>query len=773
MAVSQMRRVQVLSHSSHRASLIKDLQDLEIIHINNLNEQEEAAGDVPSGSEVRDIIRGMENDSSRLQSTIEYLASFEPKKGFIAGMLGGGPVISSQEYADIIKEVAHGEWRGVCEECQSLQNQLTNSVNRENRLRSDRENLRLWGNLDVPIEEIHDTEETAIRIGVIPLSTYDNLLADLESSEVDMAFEKVGETKTEAQVVLIFLKADEQAATAILTRYGFSPVSLPLDSGTVTDRLKGIDDEMSGISAEREEIEKNASQLASHRSKLMAIYDHLSELLNQERTRESFLATEHTFMVDGWVRQKDVKKLEDELSSKYEEIEINVSEPTEDDEPPVDLEIRGPADPFQMATRLYGIPQYREIDPTPLIAPFFAFFFGICITDAGYGFVVALVAFFAARKISGGGKNLLKLLFIAGLATIVVGAMTGGWFGIEINPELLFKADLKLQGALDNESIPEAVPQDHNEKALRRSVAAKAQRDLNNGIISEGLREDFKNNKLPLSSNASITVSKPDRKWWIADGDSKYIVTKEGKEANQLEVYKPRLLSFLTKVRVLDPQGTGQMTFLVAVLVIGFIQVWFGFFVKLYIDFKDGDLQAVLYDDLPWVLVMILMPVAGFIFYSTGATGFAFLLVVGAILICCLITILFSGRESDGIAARLGTGGFELYTRITGTFGDVLSYLRLFALGLATGIIGGVINTMAGMMWGSLVGKIAAVGILIGGHTFNLVINALGGFIHTARLQFVEFFTKFYEGGGEEFRPFKREHTYVTVVDLENPQESK
>ena len=76
-----------------------------------------------------------------------------------------------------------------------------------------------------------------------------------------------------------------------------------------------------------------------------------------------------------------------------------------------------------------------------------------------------------------------------------------------------------------------------------------------------------------------------------------------------------------------------------------------------------------------------------------------------------------------------------------------------------------MINTMGVMMWGSLIGKVAAIGIFVGGHIFNLVINALGGFIHTARLQFVEFFTKFYEGGGEEFRPFKREHTYVTVVN--------
>ena len=97
-----------------------------------------------------------------------------------------------------------------------------------------------------------------------------------------------------------------------------------------------------------------------------------------------------------------------------------------------------------------------------------------------------------------------------------------------------------------------------------------------------------------------------------------------------------------------------------------------------------------------------------------------------------------------------------------------MSYLRLFALGLATGIIAGVVNEMASMLWGNPIGKVMAVGIFIGGHIFNLVINALGGFIHTARLQFVEFFTKFYEGGGEEFRPFKREHTYVKVVDLES-----
>ena len=663
MAVSQMRRAQIFAHSSHRASLIKTLQDLEIIHINNLNEEEESTGEIPTGSEVRTTIRGIQNDLSNLQSIISYLADFEQKKGFIEGFLGGKVVLSSQEYVDTAKEVAHGEWRSICKECQSLEDQSASLNNRENRFRNDRDRLRLWSNLDVPIEKIQNTEKTIIQMGVVPLNTYEGLLADIEKFEADVALDIVGETKTEMQLVVVFLKVDEQEINSLLTRYGFSLVSLPMASGKVVDQLEQIDKEILEISAQRNDIVEKSRQLASHRVDLMAIYDHMTELLRQEEAREAFINTEHTFMVDGWVRKKDVEKFKNKLFEKYDEVEIIISEPSEDDEPPVDLENKGPADPFQMVTRLYGIPNYREIDPTPIIAPFFAFFFGICITDAGYGFIVALIAFFAARKATGGGKNLFKLLIFAGIATIVVGAVTGGWFGI-----------------------------------------------------------------------------KPDK-----------------------------LPSFLLKFRLLDPQGEGQMDFLKTILVIGFIQVWFGFFVKMYIDLKDRDWGAAFFDDLPWVLAMILIAVAGLL-KMANAPNFAVFSVVAALLLCCLIIVLFAGRESSNPVARIGTGGFELYTKITGTFGDVLSYLRLFALGLATGIIAGVVNTMAGMMWGSTIGKVVAIGILIGGHIFNLVINALGGFIHTARLQFVEFFTKFYEGGGEEFRPFRREHAYITVVDMENPQ---
>ena len=87
------------------------------------------------------------------------------------------------------------------------------------------------------------------------------------------------------------------------------------------------------------------------------------------------------------------------------------------------------------------------------------------------------------------------------------------------------------------------------------------------------------------------------------------------------------------------------------------------------------------------------------------------------------------------------------------------------ALGLATGVIAQVINTMAAMMGKSIVGVIFFIVVFLIGHTFNMAINLLGAYVHTNRLQFVEFFGKFYEGGGREFKPFKADTKYVKVKE--------
>ncbi|MCK5608915.1 V-type ATP synthase subunit I, partial [Candidatus Pacearchaeota archaeon] len=127
------------------------------------------------------------------------------------------------------------------------------------------------------------------------------------------------------------------------------------------------------------------------------------------------------------------------------------------------------------------------------------------------------------------------------------------------------------------------------------------------------------------------------------------------------------------------------------------------------------------------------------------------------------LIVLTQGRKSKNIVGKFFSGLLSLYD-LVGYMSDVLSYSRLLALGLATAIIGISVNTIAALANGiPYIGILVAIVILIGGHIFNLGINALGSFIHSGRLQFVEFFGKFLEGGGSPFEPLSRESKFVRL----------
>ncbi|MBP3700826.1 MAG: V-type ATP synthase subunit I, partial [Lachnospiraceae bacterium] len=133
--------------------------------------------------------------------------------------------------------------------------------------------------------------------------------------------------------------------------------------------------------------------------------------------------------------------------------------------------------------------------------------------------------------------------------------------------------------------------------------------------------------------------------------------------------------------------------------------------------------------------------------------------------------VLMSARDNKNFALRIALGAYDLYGA-SSWLSDVLSYSRLLALGLATGVIASVINTMDAMLAGALGGGILAAIvfaiIFVVGHTLNLAINLLGAYVHTNRLQFVEFFGKFYEGGGKAFKPFSASTTKYIKFKEEN-----
>ncbi len=200
------------------------------------------------------------------------------------------------------------------------------------------------------------------------------------------------------------------------------------------------------------------------------------------------------------------------------------------------------------------------------------------------------------------------------------------------------------------------------------------------------------------------------------------------------------------------------MTILIFSLGLGIIHIFVGMIAMAYKNFKEKNYLAILFDQCFWMFLII--GIGLMLLPETAMIG-QYMAIV-----CAVGLLLTQGRAKKGIFGKLFGGLGSLYN-ITGYFSDILSYARVLALGLATGIIATVINTLARLMGDGLIGMVFMIVILIAGHTFNLLINLLGTFVHTARLQYVEFFGKFYEGGGSLFSPFKINTKYITYQESE------
>ncbi len=202
------------------------------------------------------------------------------------------------------------------------------------------------------------------------------------------------------------------------------------------------------------------------------------------------------------------------------------------------------------------------------------------------------------------------------------------------------------------------------------------------------------------------------------------------------------------------------MKLLVFSLILGGIHIFVGMGVQAYMFIRDGHPLDALFDIGLWYLLFI-----GLVMFGLGGSISAalpnvgkYMAIVGAVGI--LIT---GGRKKKGLGKI--TGGLGSLYGITSYLSDVLSYSRLLALGLATGVVAQVINTLGSLAGGGIVGSLVLIVVFLAGTVFNIAINALGAFVHSCRLQYVEFFGKFYEGGGREFRPFARNTKYIKIIE--------
>ena len=388
-----------------------------------------------------------------------------------------------------------------------------------------------------------------------------------------------------------------------------------------------------------------------------------SEIMSWQKERFDTVmngaATSYTVSIDGWLNKNKRESIEAEFASKDLAAVFSELELTEGEEPPVDIENHALIRPFEAVTRLYGMPGHKDLDPTAYLAGFFFLFFGLSLTDVGYGLflMVAGAVVVTLFKVSDAIKLFAKLLIFVGFATVLVGMAFGGYLGI----------------------APESLP------------------------------------------------------------------------------------SFLINLQQFDPIGNPLPVFYLA-LSLGVFQVMVGMLLKIYSEHKQGRLTNGLMDQGPWFLVFCLAILAlltnlGFVAIIPFAT------IVNLIYVGLVLVVLSGGRRGEGIFGKVMSAAAALYDSI-GYFSDILSYSRLLALGLATTALAFAVNLIAGMVAEvPYVGFILAVIILIIGHMFNLAVNVLGAFIHSARLQFVEFFGKFVAGTGRNFAPLARSEDHVVVKE--------
>ncbi len=636
MAVASIQKVHIIAHSKMKQSVLSSLQKEGLVQIERADL--ENLGLSTPFTEITQL----EHSLHRLSHALAYLSQWQ-EKGLAQKMFAPRPQVSISESEEVLNQ----DFTSILDGVDKLEKEKNSLHSHIKFLEKEEDFLRPLEKLDLPLKSVSNTEATEVIMGSMPLSS----LLEIEGKADDEALwiHVLSQGKRTVSVLLVYLTSQREETQQLLKEMNFYPfyftdsmLQKAGDSGTVADVLTEIRKEKAGCEKKLESLEETGKELALSRELLMRVHD---VLLNE---REKWLSsrnlgeTDQAFFLDGWIKNSDIPSLRDRLEPYSDLIQYYFRPPLPEEDPPVILENPRIGKPFEIITKLYGLPQKNTLDPTLPLAPFFFLFVGLAVSEAGYGLLMALASFLYLRlvKPKGGFRQFLTLMALLGVSTVILGTLVGGWFGFPIR-----------------------------------------------------------------------------------------------------------------KLMILDPLKD-PVSFLILSLALGFIQVWFGTFLSVISRIKNKDYLQAFFVQGGW---LILLP--SLVLYALLKVNlFGLMALAGAAGI-----ILFASPSRNPLARFFG-GLYSLYD-ISRYLADILSYSRLLALGLATSVIAMVVNTLCrtalGIPW---VGWLFAALIFAGGHLFNLGISFLGGFVHSMRLQFVEFFSKFFKSGGKPFKPFELESKYVEFI---------
>ncbi|MDH5662512.1 MAG: hypothetical protein OEY92_05895, partial [Elusimicrobiota bacterium] len=423
MAISEIKKIQIIGHNSIRENVLALLHKWGIVEINDL--RKELTQDYFMESRKESVF---EDSLTKIQYLLEFLAGFQEKSAFLEGLTQEKLVLERVELANILDTFRLDE---VYSQCKNLEESFRQLQVERKRLNEEKAVLIPWRDLLLDLSDLGDTDKTRVVPGIVPFKNYKKFSSELENSSSASYWCEVRRNRTFVYIVLIFLKEESDNMIPLLKKYEFYETLLPQVNQSPEAFLVQIERKIREAGNKEEKLNRQASSLLRHKNQLMALHDYYYNLQKKEEAGDFLARTSGSFFLSGWIQESRLEQVKKTLEEKYPETEITVSPPGKGEKVPVVLENSRGVQPFEVVTDLFGLPVYGSIDPTPYLAPFFALFFGLCLTDAGYGIVLVVLSWLALKKLKMGlgGKRFFRLIGYGGLASIFWGAITGGWFG--------------------------------------------------------------------------------------------------------------------------------------------------------------------------------------------------------------------------------------------------------------------------------------------------------------------------------------------------------
>lgn len=695
MSIVRMKKLQLFAHKGIKQRLLSFLQQQGVIQIQPLEQvqpqQELLTHALVSSQEIDETLH-----------TLKHMVNFLQKYSKVR--ISGQIMLDQQQWVYITQ---HFNFQECYYRCRKTEDELAKLENKKQQFIIQQQQLLPWLEVETRLQDLQDGGHVGYLAGSVKKKKQEECLQELTENIPALYHEIVSQDKDKSYVVIAILHEERDKTSDILKKYDFSQSHFPKIKVTPKRLHARLTQELKRINKALEHLWQEITLLSQNLPKLVALIDYYQNVRENKIVQRWFLESNKTFVISGWIPAKQEASFQKALYQHFQEVELITMEPGAEDDPPVEIENKRIVKPFEVITELYGYPIYTGIDPTLYLAPFFALFFGICLGDAGYGLVVAIVTAILSWKmrlrLTPNSWRFLNLFFIGGLCAILAGIAMGSYFGVGTS--------FKLFDPLSQLTVFLGL------------------------AFGLGLIHVFTGLVLKMRDNIR------DNSIWAGLWD----------QGSWMILIVSLLVLGLAKMQDLSATITTSSSF-VAIMSAAWVCLF-------QARSEDKNSRSDMDRYQSFFLGLSLSLACWFL--KIGAP----LGIMGAVVFLSLI--FYYGRGNiKSIFARIGLGLFNLYG-ITSYLGDVLSYSRLVALGLGGGVIAMVINTMAGLTMNTIpvLGLFLAGLILLFGHAFNLVMSLLSAFVHTSRLQYVEFFGKFYTSGGKKFKPFNWTYNNVILID--------